>query len=552
MGLGWLRLLLSLLVIDAHYGGFRLHVQPRLVDMFGIERLAYVGQGGVAIAGFFVISGYVITYVLARKYDTSSWRGIGLFYLGRGLRIYPLYLLLFTVYWLTLTAIGAAPGMRGTQLVDNLLLLPLGIESLLGDHDNLGPMQLTGQLLIGPAWTLCLDLLLYVLAPFMVLNKRVLWLVWALGLAWFVAFIVTLDPRPPLWFAYLYTSPLAYTFAFACGALVFHYGNRVSGNRVLLAAMFVALIWLTFLPLGLTNTAGNQLLAILALTLVVAALKDYGSGRRWDRFFGDLTYATYLLHLPLLLLLERLAVAGAPWWGLLLTYGIAGALLFGFEYPLDRWRDQLHRRLSAAYAHPARPARWLPWASAAVLGVISAAALASFVRNGLGGGTAVLPVVAQCPATWQCATATGALTVSTRGAGAIALDPALPTDARVLADVAVRGASGSGFAGFRMGGSGGLEVGLRRHGERCDLVVMRGGALEPVPGGWNADCTRVHRFVLDGSTGAVVLAVDSLWVYATGQAAQAARLVVEADAASDGETAISGIYTTSRRGAAAR
>ena len=62
MGLGWLRLLLSLLVIDAHYGGFRLLVQPRLVNAFGVDRMAFVGEGEVAIAGFFVISGLYVRF----------------------------------------------------------------------------------------------------------------------------------------------------------------------------------------------------------------------------------------------------------------------------------------------------------------------------------------------------------------------------------------------------------------------------------------------------------------------------------------------------------
>jgi peptidoglycan/LPS O-acetylase OafA/YrhL len=178
MGLGWLRLALSLLVIDAHYGGFRTLLQPRLVDAFGVERLAYIGEGEVAIAGFFVISGYVITYVLARKYDTASWRGIGIFYLGRALRIYPLYLLVFALYWAALAASGAPPALHGAQLANNLLLLPLGVMALLADHVTLGAPQFTGQLLIGPAWTLCFDLLLYVLAPFFVLRKRALAVAW--------------------------------------------------------------------------------------------------------------------------------------------------------------------------------------------------------------------------------------------------------------------------------------------------------------------------------------------------------------------------------------
>lgn len=543
MGLGWLRLLLSLMVIDAHYGGFRLLVQPRLVNAFGVDRLAFVGEGEVAIAGFFVISGYVIAYVLARKYDPASWRGVSLFLLGRALRIYPLYLLVFAAFWAMLAYAGAAPPMRSGQLVNNLLLLPLGVVALLGDHAQLGPMQLTGQLLIGPAWTLCFDLLFYVLAPFLLVWKRPLWVMWGLGLVYFVAFSVTLDPRPPIWFAYLYTSPSAYLFAFASGALVFHHGDRIAANRLVLGGFFVALFWLTYFPLGFTNAALNQLLAILVLTVLVATLKDFGKGHKWDRLFGDLTYATYLLHLPLLLLLERFEVAGAPWWGLILTYALAWMLLYAFEYPLDRWRDAVHRRLSATSA-PRVPSFGL--ASGAIVALFTAVAVTSYVRNGLHGGDKVAPGIASCPAGWRCTAGPNALRLDLSGEGAVEVLPPLVTAQRVLIDLRNTGTNGSVFAGFEIGGPDNLKVGIKRNGAACDLVVERAGRKEPKPAGWSGECGATHRFVFDGSTGYIVLAVDSLWVFPTAQPATDARMVIRADTATEGSVALTGLFTTSR------
>ncbi len=543
MGLGWLRLLLSLMVIDAHYGGFRLFVQPRLVAAFGVDRMAFVGEGEVAIAGFFVISGYVIAYVLARKYDPASWRGIGLFLLGRALRIYPLYLLVFAAYWATLAYAGATPQMGSGQLVNNLLLLPLGLVALLGDHVHLGPMQLTGQLLIGPAWTLCFDLLFYVLAPFLLVRKPLLWVIWGLGLVYFVAFSVTLDPRPPIWFAYLYTSPTAYLFAFASGALVFHHGDRIVANRLVLGGLFVAMFWLTYFPLGFTNAALNQLLAILVLTLLVATLKDFGKGRKWDRLFGDLTYATYLLHLPLLLILERFQVAGAPWWGLILTYALAWMLLYAFEYPLDRWRDTVHRRLSAQSAPPV-PSFGL--ASGVIVTLLTAVAVTSYVRNGLHGGGALAPEIAACPAGWRCTAGPNALRFELSGEGAVDIQPPLVTAQRVLIDLRNNGTTGSVFVGFEVGGRDGLKVGIQRNGAACDLVVERAGRKERRPAGWSGECGALHRFVFDGSTGTIVLAIDSLWVFPTAQPATLARMVIRADAATEGSVGLTGLFSTSR------
>jgi len=543
MGLGWLRLLLSLMVIDAHYGGFRLLVQPAIVNALGVDRVAFVGEGEVAIAGFFVISGYVIAYVLARKYDPRSWRGIGTFLLGRALRIYPLYLLLFGAFWAALALIGAPPQMPTTQFLNNLLLLPLGVVALLGDHQHLGPMQLTGQLLIGPAWTLCFDLLFYILAPFLLVRKRILWITWSVGLIYFVAFIVTLDPRPPIWFAYLYTSPIAYLFAFTSGALVFHYGDRLAGNRWLLTVLLAGLLWLTYFPWGLTNAALNQLLAILLLTGVVAVLKDFGRGRRWDRLFGDLTYATYLLHLPLLLLLERLQVTGAPWWGLALTYLLAWGLLYAVEYPLDRWRERLHHRLAAT---PGAPMRALRIATGAIVAAMTLAAATSFARNALNGGHGFNPIAATCPASWRCVPGTASLRVDIVGEGAVDIDPSLATGQRVLIDLRNGGTTGSVFAGLEIGGPDGLKVGIERRGSNCTLVVQHLGQRQPAPAGWGSACTALHRFVVDGSTGAIVVAVDSLWVYPTTQRQSDARMSIRAGPGSDGSVVLSDVFTTAR------
>src|SRR5208283_4066541 len=84
MGLGALRFLLSLMVIDAHYGFVGHGIQVAMVNRFGVDRLAYVGSGGIAVNGFFVVSGYLITLVLSRKY-APGWHGAKAFYLSRAL-----------------------------------------------------------------------------------------------------------------------------------------------------------------------------------------------------------------------------------------------------------------------------------------------------------------------------------------------------------------------------------------------------------------------------------------------------------------------------------
>ena len=313
MGLGALRFILSLLVMDAHFGGFREYLQPRVVHAFGVDNVAYVGEGGIAVTGFFVISGYVIAYVLGRKYDTATARGIATFYLGRALRIYPLYFLVFGLYWMALAMLGNPPAMGGTRLLANLTLVPYGVLALFPDQNRFGPVDLTQSLLIAPAWTLTLDLLLYLLAPPLFTRRSTTWAVWCLGLAYFLAFAVLSDTRPPVWYGYFYATAMPYVFAFATGALIYHYRHFGAPPRFIVPVAVVLLLAVAFFPIGMTNTPLNQLVAVFCFGIWVAALAGK-KAHAWDRPLGELTYGSYLLHVPLLMVFGHLGVRHpAPW-----------------------------------------------------------------------------------------------------------------------------------------------------------------------------------------------------------------------------------------------
>ena len=91
-GLGWVRLLLSLMVFDAHYWVFRTHIYPHLLKhIHSLDRSRAPGMGALAVIGFFVISGYAIALVLNRKNEYKNDLGILVFYLNRIFRIYPLF-----------------------------------------------------------------------------------------------------------------------------------------------------------------------------------------------------------------------------------------------------------------------------------------------------------------------------------------------------------------------------------------------------------------------------------------------------------------------------
>ena len=537
MGLGALRFCLSLLVIDSHYGLFGHRIQLEAVNRFGVDRLAYVGSGGIAVSGFFVISGYLITLVLSRKYD-AGWHGAKAFYVSRALRIYPLYGLVLACYWIALVWLGTAPSYTFGRLLGNLSLIPYGLVGMAADQNEFG-LATTETLLIGPAWTLCYDLLFYVLAPWLFVQVRTCWWVAALGLGYFLAFVLFADHRPPIWFQFFYGTGMPYLFMFACGALAYHYRSALQLGWGWAGFLLAGLGWVTYFPLGLSNTYFNSLLAVLLYTPLVAMLGQPTPNPRMDRVLGDLTYATYLIHLPLLLVATRSGLSSATVWALALTYGISFALLLGFEYPLDRLRDRLYvrSRQGRAGADGVGVTVAMPLAIGCLL---LAAGILSLWSNLWRAGNEVELRAASCPEHWRCE----AGRIAFDGSGQVELGPAFTVGNRVVLDLDIAAGTGGAWAGVESDG-GGFRVGIRRAGAACHLEMVEGQRVERDPPGWSGDC-RARRLVLNRTADRLNVVVDSLWSLAPTAAPATLHAIARADEGSHGTLTFANLFVSRR------
>ena len=537
MGLGVLRFCLSLLVIDAHYGFAGHRLQMAMVGRFGVDRLAYIGSGGIAVSGFFVVSGYLITLVLSRKYD-AGWHGAKAFYVSRALRIYPLYWLVFAAYWMARVWLGDAPPSESGRLPGELSLIPYGIAGMAADQNVFG-LTTTDTLLIGPAWTLCYDLLFYLLAPWLFVRVRTCRWVAALSFAYVVAFIVFADHRPPVWFQFFYGTGMPYLFMFACGALAYHYRSALQPGAGWMAALIVGLVWVTYFPLGMANAYLNSLVAVLLFTPLVAMLGRPSSNPRVDRLLGDLTYATYLLHLPLLLLAQRLAFPHATMWALALTYLLSVGLLLGFEYPLDRWRDRLYVKSGQGRTkiQPGGVAAAIPVLSICLL---VGAAIASLWSNGWRAGSEVELRATICPERWRCDSGK----IAFDGAGEAKLAPSFPAANRIVLDLQLPAGTGGAWIGVESD-DGRFRAGIRRVDGACHLESAAGEREEGDPPGWNVDC-RTRRLVLNHAADRLFVVVDSLWALAPTAAPAGLHAIARSDAGSRGTLTFANAFVTRR------
>lgn len=91
-GLNALRFFAAFLVVIHHAEAVR-----KKNGLFNLDWLSFFKNGGNAVTFFFVLSGFLITYLLLKEDNQTGKTSIKTFYIKRTLRIWPLYFLMFIV-----------------------------------------------------------------------------------------------------------------------------------------------------------------------------------------------------------------------------------------------------------------------------------------------------------------------------------------------------------------------------------------------------------------------------------------------------------------------
>lgn len=167
-GLDTLRFLAALSVVIHHSESMRLKN-----GLATLGPLSLLHNGHTAVIFFFVLSGFLITYLLLRERRRTGRVRVGCFYLRRVLRIWPLYWLL------VLTGTLVVPAVLGVLGADIPISYTLGqtwgwfllfLPGLVTFH--------YGHHLLEPLWSIGVEELFYLIwAPlFRFVRKHVLWL----------------------------------------------------------------------------------------------------------------------------------------------------------------------------------------------------------------------------------------------------------------------------------------------------------------------------------------------------------------------------------------
>ena len=309
----------------------------------GLENLEWLGlfrDGVNAVTFFFVLSGFLITYLLLKENDKTHTVNIGTFYIKRMLRIWPLYFLIFFIGTLLLPQVlqllniqYQMPYQFGQVWYYFVFFLPGLVTFYFGHH------------LLEPLWSIGVEEVFYLIwAPiFKFFKKRLLIILFA---------IIILKSIATLMSVYVFHSTLL-TFtldifkfdAMAIGALgayfVFNLKQAVSHQLIYRKMNQVIIYGLLLVYLVFHDNIKNQYWDLLFKTPILSellidslfiyliigvSLVDQSVIKLENRFLsflGEISYGIYMYHM---LIIFAIMQFGATYFATLSLF--SGTLLF--------------------------------------------------------------------------------------------------------------------------------------------------------------------------------------------------------------------------------
>jgi peptidoglycan/LPS O-acetylase OafA/YrhL len=260
-------------------------------------------NAGYAVLFFYMISGFLITYALDRKYGSDTLA----FYKSRFIRIFSLYwpmviltFLLFDWSWTQFLAASPWDKLTGIFLLgQDWRMAFASYPDVHYDAAIFGLRQ---------SWTLGAELTFYIAAPLLMRS-------WKIGAALLVAsfglraaFVVVWGPALPGIWTYLF---IGSTFGFFMlghlAALAASRWPMLAGRKLGVGLTVGAFAAMTYGGSYTDFESFRFWLAVSLFTLALPGLFEATKSIRWMNWLGDLSYPVYLVHTLVML-------AVASWW----------------------------------------------------------------------------------------------------------------------------------------------------------------------------------------------------------------------------------------------
>lgn len=273
------------------------------------------GQNAVQL--FYIISGFLISYVLT---ESKSYSSIKTFYVNRYLRLFPIYFavailtgvaLLFSKHAAFSEVYRNAPIPALVLLVSSNVFIFFQDWVLFSGVENGGLVfvqnfhnsdaTLVPGLLVPQAWTLGIELTFYLIAPFVLPNRRLLLTLLAVSLTLRAILVINGIGTEDPWTYRFFPTELAF---FLFGALSHQillplYRQRFESNLKTIASMAtfsLIFISLFFFVIPLDETVKTFLLFLL-FALLLPFTFIFQNSHSWDSWIGNLSYPIYVGHM---------------------------------------------------------------------------------------------------------------------------------------------------------------------------------------------------------------------------------------------------------------
>ncbi|EAU54515.1 acyltransferase family protein [Mariprofundus ferrooxydans] len=336
--MGLIRTLLALSVVLVHVPGYQ---------------AALVG-GQFAVQLFYMISGYLISYILV---ENKRYEKISDFYFSRYLRLYPVYFVVALLTLLTYLMINSSyfglyaslPWQASTELIlsntflfgqDYVMFSAIKNGALVfASNFQDSEVSLWAGLLVPQAWTLGLELSFYLIAPFILHSRKLLIGLLLLSLS-LRAYLISIgiglnDP----WTYRFFPTELLF---FILGALSHQFLSKLYSqwfeeSRLKKAAMVSTLAFVAYLLIFpyIPNVAGVGNIAKISMLFVLFFFAlpfffTFQNMHKLDGKIGDLSYPIYISHVLVIFVLGSLFDRDIISRGFPMLATVAACIVFAF------------------------------------------------------------------------------------------------------------------------------------------------------------------------------------------------------------------------------
>ncbi|WP_121628375.1 acyltransferase family protein [Poseidonibacter antarcticus] len=252
--------------------------------------------GVIAVVMFYLLAGMVAYKLNSKKFPNKAF----LYYKDRIKRIFPTYFMVlifaFVIYLLGAKSyfISAVPTI--SDYLSNIVIIPLSYYM----YNNIDKFTL-----LPPVWSLGVELQFYILAPFILLNNKIIKL--SISLSLFIYILAVVGLLNTDYFAYRLIPGVL--FIFLIGAIIQKVIEGDLSSKKILFYLYLLLLFLLgyvyFIdykaPYNYETLFGLILGIPILLLLSSISLSNY---KVVDKYLGNISYPIFLLHFPILWLFE--------------------------------------------------------------------------------------------------------------------------------------------------------------------------------------------------------------------------------------------------------